>query len=143
MQLNIDLTLCCSDIVDSNVGGPGNGIPGLGQPANANINLSNETSKATSDALTLRSVASTFPFVEPANTNANGLNGGYAYDPTSLVEDKWKTSGGLGGQALAGNGLGSASGGHAGQNGHNNGNLKRYNDNDHYLRFCSQYNNTH
>ena len=88
-------------------------------------------------------MASTFPFVEPANTNANGLNGGYAYDPTSLVEDKWKVSGGLGGGGgpLTGNGLGPASGSQAGQNGHNNGNLKRYNDNDHYLRFF-QYNNT-
>ena len=122
-----------SDNIDtSDVGLPSNGTGYIG---NVNINLSNETSKATSDALTLRSVASTFPFVEPANTNLNGLNGGYTYDPSTLVEDKWKT-GSAGAGSLTGNGLVSGSG--SGQNGHNNGNLKRYNDNDHYLRFSIQ-----
>ena len=51
---------CCSDTVDTSLHLPCNGGAG-----NVNINLSNEASKATSDALTLRSVASTFPFVEP------------------------------------------------------------------------------
>ena len=64
--------LTVSDNIDTNdVGLPSNGTGYIG---NVNINLSNETSKATSDALTLRSVASTFPFVEPANTNLNFLS---------------------------------------------------------------------
>ena len=119
-----------SDIVDTSLSIECNGNGPL--TANANLNLSSETSKATSDALTLRSVASTFPYAEPANSSLNG-GLGYGYDPQSLVEDKWKTSLGPGDRSLTGNGVG---GGHGpGQNGQNNGNLKRYNDNDHYLRF--------
>ena len=75
--------------------------------------------------------------MEPANSNLNGGVGYGGYDPTSLVEDKWKSSLGPGAGPLTGNGVG-AGGAHAGQNGHNNGNLKRYNDNDHYLRFVRQ-----
>ena len=138
-NMNDDNDTNHSDIVDT-INGPGpiSNTGNGGHIGNANINLSNEASKATSDALTLRSVASTFPYAEPANANGlnGGLNGGYTYDPLPLVEDKWKGSGGLG--PLTGNGHGGGS--HPGQNGHNNGNLKRYNDNDHYLR--SQYNIT-
>ena len=48
--------------------------PSCNGNGNANINLSNEASKATSDALTLRSVASTFPFVEPGDSNSQGVH---------------------------------------------------------------------
>ena len=115
-----------SDTVDTlNLPSNGNG--------NVNINLSNEASKATSDALTLRSVASTFPFVEPGSANNNlSLNGGFStYDPSTLVEDKWKTS--STGFSHSDNGVQNGSG-QNGQTSFNNGNLKRYNDNDHYLR---------
>ena len=95
-----------------------------------NINLSNEASKATSDALTLRSVASTFPFVEPGDSNISA-NGVTTYDPSSQVEDKWKTSG----TVEPSNGLQTCGNGQYNQNySYNNGNLKRYSDNDHYLR---------
>ena len=114
-----------SDTVDATIqptcNGNGNG--------NGNINLSNEASKATSDALTLRSVASTFPFVEPGDSNIS-VNGVTTYDPSSQVEDKWKTSG-----TEPTNGLQSCGNGQFSQNySSNNGNLKRYSDNDHYLR---------
>ena len=123
---------CYSDTVDTNLNLHCNGT-GTG---NVNINLSNETSKATSDALTLRSVASTFPFVEPGPGGANNnlsLNGGFStYDPSSLVEDKWKNSTG---QTQLNGGPNSSNSGQNGQSNYNNGNLKRYNDNDHYLRY--------
>ena len=123
---------CLSDTVDTNLNLHCNGN-GTG---NVNINLSNETSKATSDALTLRSVASTFPFVEPGPGPANNnlsLNGAFStYDPSSLVEDKWKNSTG---QTQLNGGPSSGNSGQNGQSNYNNGNLKRYNDNDHYLRY--------
>ena len=142
-----------SDIcVDTNGGSGlnnGLGLPplnGLGPGSgHANLNLSSQTSKETSDALTLRSVASTFPFVEPANGNNghigngggyHGSGGGYqgGYDPSLLVEDKWNLSG-AGGHPQSNGGVGAAGqagGGQASQNG--NGAKRSYNDNDHYLR---------
>lgn len=130
-----------SDIVHANGGGgAGAGLPlnGLGPGSgHANLNLSSQTSKETSDALTLRSVASTFPFVEPANGNGHGgypgAGGGHNgdYDPSLLVEDKWNLSGS--GSHPQSNGVGAAGpGGQATQNG--NGVKRSYNDNDHYLR---------
>ena len=105
------------------------------QPCNGNngpgnINLSNEASKATSDALTLRSVTSTFPFVEPGDSNISA-NGGATYDPaSSQVQDKWESVG-----TEPSNGLPTCANGQFTQNySYNNGNLKRYSDNDHYLR---------
>ena len=141
-----------SDIcVDTNTNGlnPGLGLPlnGLGPGSgHANLNLSAQTSKETSDALTLRSVASTFPFVEPANGSNghigngggyHGTGGGYqgGYDPSLLVEDKWNLSG-SGSQPQSNGGVGAAGqtgGGQSSQNG--NGAKRSYNDNDHYLRY--------
>ena len=132
-----------SDIVDpaGHTSLPLNGLGPVGS-GQANLNLSSQTSKETSDALALRSVASTFPFVEPQANGNNGIgNGGYhgagggyqgGYDPSLLVEDKWNLSGaGAGGQPQT-NGVGQA-GGQASQNG--NGVKRSYNDNDHYLRY--------